>query len=70
MEFQDALTHLRLRQVQEELSLMPRIIDQDAEQKQTYRALQARIQRLKQDLRGQDDLTRSLGRVSRQDPKP
>jgi len=43
LEFQDAVTGLRLQQVESQLSeLPPRIVDQDAIQKQRYRDLQRR----------------------------
>jgi hypothetical protein len=52
LEFQDAVTGLRLQQLEQRLSQLPRIVEQDAAQKQEYRDLQRRKTELKDSLQG------------------
>ncbi|MEJ2535381.1 MAG: hypothetical protein P8008_07985 [Gammaproteobacteria bacterium] len=54
LEFQDILTGLQLRRVEERLSTMPRIVDQTPEQRDEFRDLQRRAQDLKRTLQGRD----------------
>lgn len=52
-EFHDALAGIRLQQVEADLAVLPRrIIEQDAQQKERFRALQAEKSRLRDSLRG------------------
>jgi len=52
LEFQDALTGLRLQAVEEMLARMPRIVDQSSEERQRFRDLQKRAKSLKDSLQG------------------
>ena len=54
MEFSDSITGIMLQCVERQLGQMPRIIDQDPEQKTQYLALQQRRQALKQSLQGRN----------------
>jgi len=52
VEFLDALAGIRLRQVESELAELPRIVDQDEEQRARFRTLQSEKSRLRDSLRG------------------
>ncbi|MEM1412226.1 MAG: DNA primase [Pseudomonadota bacterium] len=52
VEFLDALAGIRLQRVEADLAALPRIVDQDPEQKAQFRALQAEKSKLRDALRG------------------
>ena len=55
LEFQDVVSGLHLRKIQDALAAMPRIVDQDATQREQFRVLQKQAQVLKSNLRGQEE---------------
>ncbi len=52
VEFLDALAGLRLKKVEADIARLPRIVEQDTEQKARFRALQNEKNQLRDALRG------------------
>lgn len=55
LEFQDAVTGLRLQEAEERMARMPRIADQSSEEREQYRALEKHRKALKDSLQGRTD---------------